>query len=751
MFAPSKVHRRLSPDVRVLAAIAAVVVVANGIYLLGVSDPNPLGPRSGLSVSAPVRLPGQPTIDPNSGFVSQALSHRAALDLVHLRLPWWDPYQGTGAPLAGEMQSAALFPPTLLTLLSNGQLYERILLEFLAGAATYLLLRRLRLSRWASGAGGAAFALNGTFAWFSHAPINPVAFLPLLLVGIELAFARAEDGRAGGYWLIGVTGALSFLAGFPETTYLDGLLAVLWFAWRLGCTAPARRPALVGKGLAGLAIAALLAGPLIVAGLEYTAHGDLGAHNSNALGSVHLGGLALPMMLMPYIYGPIFAFSDPHGTLINIWARTGGYLTTALALMGVIGLLSRGRAGLRAVLGGWVLLVIARSYGEIPLLGHVLGWLPEMARVQFFRFSAPGLELAVVILAAIGLDDLARRAWRRRGLLALALGSVAVLIASTLGALSLSRQLGSAHHRALYLAASVLWGTATVAVLLAVAWWRPRRTPTLLTAVLVGNALVMFAAPELSAPASVSVDTRPVAYLERHLGQGRFFTLGPLAPNYGAYYGLSSLNINDLPVPSNFARFVHRRLDPYVHPTALVGNQTGGRSPLAPSPSRELASNLPNYRAAGVDYVLTPTNQPLDLAGATLVRRTPSSLIYSLSGAAPLMSAHGCRLSDTSLSATTVTCPRPATLVRRETFLPGWSATIGGRSVPVRASDGLFESVSLPAGRHQVRFAFSPPYVIWAWVGFAAGVLWLVVTAARAVLRSRRHERGEMQLGPVRT
>ena len=82
-------------------------------YLLGVSEANPLGPRSGLAYSVLTGpLGGSQTIDPNNGFISQALSHRAMLDLVHLHLPWWNPYEGTGTPLAGEMQSAALFPPT---------------------------------------------------------------------------------------------------------------------------------------------------------------------------------------------------------------------------------------------------------------------------------------------------------------------------------------------------------------------------------------------------------------------------------------------------------------------------------------------------------------------------------------------------------------------------------------------------------------------------------------------------------------
>ena len=168
-----------------MLAIAAVVVVANAASLLALSDPNPLGPRSGLvSGVTPGLLPGERAIDPNDGFTSQALGHRAALDWLHLRLPWWNPYEGTGAPLAGEMQSAALFPPTLLTLLANGQVYEHVLLELLAGVSTYLLLRRIALGRWASAAAAIAFALNGTFAWIAHAPVNAVALIPALLLGV---------------------------------------------------------------------------------------------------------------------------------------------------------------------------------------------------------------------------------------------------------------------------------------------------------------------------------------------------------------------------------------------------------------------------------------------------------------------------------------------------------------------------------------------------------------------------------------
>src|SRR5205085_7820743 len=146
-----------------MLAVAAAVLLANLPYLLDFFDPNPLGPRSGLLGGAtPGLLRGQPTIDPNNGFISQAVSHRAALDWLHLRAPWWNPFEGTGAPLAGNFQTAASFPLTLLTAFANGQLYERVALELIAGISTLLLLRRLSVAVWASVAGAIAFALNGT-------------------------------------------------------------------------------------------------------------------------------------------------------------------------------------------------------------------------------------------------------------------------------------------------------------------------------------------------------------------------------------------------------------------------------------------------------------------------------------------------------------------------------------------------------------------------------------------------------------
>ncbi|HLY47734.1 MAG TPA: hypothetical protein VKR21_00925, partial [Solirubrobacteraceae bacterium] len=434
---------RLSPDAWCLLAIAGTVLAANLLYVTGIFDPNPLAMRSGLAKAvAGGLLPGQPTIDPNVGFVSQALGHRAALDLVHLQLPWWNPYEGTGAPLAGELQSAAFFPPTLLTLFSNGQLYEHMLLELVAGGATYLLLRRLEIGRWVATAAGIAFALNGTFAWFAHAPVNPVAFLPLLLLGLELAYSAALDGRRGSWWLIALAGALSLYAGFPEVALLDALLGMGWFAWRCGCLGRSRAGSFVGKAAIGTAVAALLCAPLLIAALNYLPHANLGAHAGGLFGQVHLPVQSMPQLVLPYVFGSIFALSDPKLIVFAAWDNVGGFLSSSLLVLVLLGLLSRGRRGLRLLLGLWLFVVLARTYNTPPFVTDLVNLLPGLSNVAVFRYGWPSIELAAVVLAAIGLEGLVRSAYSRRVLLGVGVVSLIVLGIASGAAWHLVHQFG---------------------------------------------------------------------------------------------------------------------------------------------------------------------------------------------------------------------------------------------------------------------------------------------------------------------
>ena len=375
-----------------MLAIVGIVLLANFLYWSGLFDPNPLGRSSGVGFFAGI-------FDPNRsarGAVRPGVAGWPADD----RPQQWSVLAGARAPSGARLDpsagavvesvrghrgaagrrdaSAALFPPTLLLLIGNGQVYEYLLLELVAGISTYFLLRRISVGRWASTAAAIAFALNGTFAWYSYAAANPVAFLPLLLLGIEIAFAATTAGRRGGWWLIAVALALSIYAGFPETAYIDGLSR---------CSGSAG--AVVAPDVSGCVLRdegsdrrhrrslACDAGAGRVRGLHRPRW--LGPTRRQFLRNAHLPPAALPQLVLPYVYGPIWGF----GPAYPIWGELGGYLSASLLFFGLLGLISPGRRGLRLVLLAWIVLVVARMYGEPPLLGHVLGVLPGMSHVAF--------------------------------------------------------------------------------------------------------------------------------------------------------------------------------------------------------------------------------------------------------------------------------------------------------------------------------------------------------------------------------
>jgi len=722
-----------------MMGIALAVLLANGLYLTGIFDANPLQHSWLYSSLQPGPVAGESLIDPTIGYVVQPLGHLAATDWLHLRVPWWNPYEGLGMPLAGEMQSAAMFPPTLLLELSNGRLFERVLFELVGGTGTYLVLRRIGLGRAASCGAGVAFALNGTFAWLGDASITPVALLPVLLLGIEHAYSATIERRAGGWSLVAMALALSIAAGFPETAYCDGLLALLWGIWRLHAVGQSRLLPMMRKLLTGIAVGCLLAAPVLVAFLTFLPQADVAGHLGHEVG--HVPFRSLPQLTLPYVYGPIFAFDDPAGVLTTIWSNVGGYLSMSIALFGLLGLVVPApwrpdqRRLLRLLLGAWIALALCRVYG-IPGLGAILGIFPGMSSVQFWRFSSASISFAAVTLAACGIDRSRLSALSHRLSIALALAIGALLALDLFIADGPAHNLIAAQHR--YLVGSLVVGAAV-----AVAGILVLRQPRALTRVRLASLLIaieafgLFVVPEFSAARSVRLDETPVSYLRAHLGLSRFFTLGPLQPNYGSYFGLASLNLIDTPIAASFERYVHLRLDPTAEPRFFMGRGGAGRS------EEELVAHLSWYQRAAVAYVLTKPGVDLtQLSGAfSRVFESPTAWIYHLSGTQPYFSTNTpCQVSPRGRARVTVSCTRPSELVRHELLLTGWHATIDGRRVPI-ARRGPFQAVNVPTGTHVIAFGFEPPGATWSVLAFAAGLAMLLLSPCRRRWSRQRDRR----------
>lgn len=725
--------------------IFAVIILANILYVSGTFKSNPLDQFSGLANGTVSGLTaGYNTIDPNDAYTTQALGHEAARDLRHGSLPWWNYDEQVGAPLAGEMQSAALFLPFVLLLgLSGGVILFHILLELIGSLAAYYLFKKLKFSERIALIGGILFALNGTFSWISNAAFNPVAFLPLLILAIEIVYSSYRTRKIGGWILIAVALAFSLYAGFPETAFLDGLFVALWVVVRALQLRDKDWLKFVLKVTLGAVVGVLLAVPILIAFKDYYPYADIGIH-AGALKTFALPRIGLPALLMPYIYGPIFDMSqyDKSGALNAFWGNVGGYLTFSLLFFAIAGVVARFKKQ-RILISGlvlWIVLTIARTYG-FPGLASIFNIFPGISLVAFYRYVPPSFEFAVLILAMFGLDGMIKQKLNRKQILSITGGMFVVLLILLLPALQEEKQLTLALHHHIWLALSVLWGLGSIACIALAALYFKKYLRIILPLIIVVDALVMFIVPQVAAPRTTIIDTQPVTFLKKNLGNERFYSMGPIRPNYGSYYGVASINTNDLPIAKTWSKYVTSSLNSNADP---ISGFTGVDmvSPSGITPLEAFMTNMPAYENVGVKYVAVikgAITQPFDLR---LVFSDDFYQIYELNKPAPYFQvvSGDCKLTNDTVSRTGLTadCSKPSDLLRRELFMPGWTVSINNKSEAVRQKDGLFQKVSLPKGKSNVSFSFAPIHIKEAEAAFVVGVIIILGFIAREKIYPKR-------------
>ena len=561
-------------------------------------------------------LAGHHYLDPNAGLTVQSLGGLVARDWLHGTIPWWNPYSGIGLPLAAEFQPAAFFPPTLLLALPSGVIWRHLLLQILAGWGFYAWLRQLRLGCLAAFAGGLLFAQNGTLSWFADAPIAPLAFFPWVLLGVEWAIAKAVRGEPAGWQPFAIALTLMLLAGFPETAYICGLFALAWAVVRATQYNPAQRHGIAARLLLGGGTALALTAPQLLTFAQFLSIAVIGGHADTFAYRTSTPLAGLSSLLAPYAYGTYRAYSPAGWTPLDIaWQGIGGYIDTAVLVLAAYGLWHR-RDRQAWMLFAWIVLALAKVFGIQPL---VAAWnlIPGVAASIFCRYSTPTWELASYTLAAFGIDALRQQTTPRR---APVLAAAAALVTAITVVLTFAIRLwphepGSGLHA--WMLASLAWASVTGILLLALLACPPRRwRAPCLAALLVLDSTVMFAIPTLCDPLGGELDVPAITFLQNNLGLQRFYTLGPIAANYGAYFQIASINHDYLPVSARWANWVRANLDQDAY--AINFTATHRRDPGQPSAAEQLQQHLPAYEEVGVKYVVTP-------AGQNPFTRTPPS------------------------------------------------------------------------------------------------------------------------------
>lgn len=707
---------------------------------------------SGIAVDVGKRLvPGLPSIDPNVGYTSLALGTRAAHSIFSGHLPLWNPYEGFGAPLLGEMQSAALFPPTLLLAVPHGQPVEQAALQFFAGVGAFLFFKRLGIGTTAALVGSLMFELNGVFAWLRNAIYNPVAFVPWLFFAVEsLRLAAVEKlswlQRAPTLCLGAIMGSLALYAGFPEVLYLYCLLLFVWVGFRMVGLSGRQNVTFVEDLLLTSLIALLLSAPLLVSFVDFMSAAIAGQHDAGFYG-VWLNPGALVQYIMPYVFGPIFTFAPYNTTLTAIWSGTGGYIGFVPIVFALAAIFLPDRRPVKMLLLGWVIVAVGVTHG-LPGIYQAFMTLPLVKEAASYRYLNISWIFCVIFLSILFIDSVTvlPQARIRKSLGWALSGGIVLMAVAAVGAWPIFSALWvDGHHERVFIVGALLSvGVLSFLVIVVARYATAGSMAPLLAGIMVAEAAAWFLLPYLSYPRHGGVDDDAVSFLQANIGYQRVVDAvggGGLSPNYGSYFRIPQLNFNDLPVPKLAGQYIQANLDPYADAAIFISDRMNLSSQQQVDRQRIFSERLSRYAAAGVKYVLVGAS--LDDAlqhGATpalkLVHQSRSMDIYQLPDTRDYFSAPSCALKPLSRNRINTSCRRPSKLTRLELFMRGWSATVNDSAAPIRRSDTVFQSIELPAGEAQVEFAFYPP-------GFkpalaCAGATLFLVLALRLAIFWRR-------------
>jgi hypothetical protein len=86
----------------------------------------------------------------------------------------------------------------------------------------------------------------------------------------------------------------------------------------------------------------------------------------------------------------------------------------------------------------------------------------------------------------------------------------------------------------------------------------------------------------------------------------------------------------------------------------------------------------------------------------------------------------------------TATASKPSLVVLTDTFFPGWSATLDGKSVPINRVDYLLRGISIGPGKHTIVFRYQPT----SWrIGWIISLITLLALAGALIVSLVRRRR----------
>jgi len=416
---------------RRVSALSILAIVAFGAFFFA---PELFGNRMLVTASMARWLPWQATASPDEqASVSMhpdcALSYYPRHARMHEswkagEIPYWNPYSFCGAPFFADPQVGVLYPPNwpLLPFDPGRQLGYKVFLHALwGGIGAWLLARRFASNAWVPLAAGCAFAVNGYFTKHLGHPVfhAGASWMPWTIALALRMHDRPTLRRAA---LLGGAGALTFLAGQPQTAFHAAYASALVVAATWLTRPPTERPRLPRLARAAFAAAAI-AGLLVAAQLLPTLELVGRSARSVLPFETIVSGAFHPADVIRFVIPDFFGSPVNAGEWSALFSRGDGFFPRnhfnsilaggpvfVLAIWGMIA----PRTWRRSLPFTLLFLVSTLVAFGSPLSKWVHEWVPG------FRFSRIDRIAALVIVsqfvpAVLGAMDLAQpRRWAHR-------------------------------------------------------------------------------------------------------------------------------------------------------------------------------------------------------------------------------------------------------------------------------------------------------------------------------------------------
>ena len=675
-------------------------------------------------------------------------------------LPLWNPYSALGMPLAFNWESAPLSLPVLIGYLVPVRLAytaQAVVTLVIAGTGVYVLGKVLRLGVLASATAAIVFELSGPFIGYLGWPLSSVMSWGGWLFAAIILVLRG-DKRSRAIVLLAAVTAFAIYAGDPEGVLLLALSAVVFTLAMLllrvpalGGSGPMIRPA-VDLGLSVLAGAALAA-PLILPGLQL-------AKGSNR---TVVGPGLLPKGLPPKeLVHLIFQGFDGLPLLHNQWFGLSAYEATCVYVGVIVLVLAATALVLR-----WRRAEV-RAFALVTLVMGLLVFVPFLVSILdssgariYWIFAMTPMVLAIAVLSGIGMDIVVKSHNQRSVRRVLGIGFTAMAI--VIGVTWLVTRRGLTPSQVNIRTHSFIWPTIAVIAGLLVVWGltklpaqtRPRLSSRSVCVGSIAGSLLLLVesafllasgAPLFSSSSHYPTSTPEVTALKRAVGNA--IVGSGASPTFSLGAGILT-NANLLYDVQEFANY-----DPMTPRTYFSLHRTpvSALAEYADIFSPAITSSQA-ARLYGISYLLEP-NGVSGPKGSVFDRQIGNEDLYRVPGAAaatlvairsngslPGKYAAGTtiKVSHPNPNAWTMStiATAPSVLRLRLSDVPGWHATVDGKTVRLHQFAGIMMELRVPAGQHLVELRYWPNTFTTGIVLALCSLLGLVIVPILPHLRRR--------------